>query len=141
MDAFSRCELLDSGLLLRGAERRGCIPRPTRQELRQNVRRHLATIRTCAQTTGRSFYSFGWLLDISRCLYTLRTDAILPKTRAGEWALEEGLCPCREALRRALEIRRTPDRYTNCPAVFDEAEQLGGAVQRYADVLEQALAR
>lgn len=59
------------------------------------------------QKTGRSIYSFGWILDIARCIYTLRTCKIIVKTDAVEWALENNLCPDPDALRIALEVRRS----------------------------------
>ena len=59
------------------------------------------------QKTGRSIYSFGWILDIARCIYTLRTGKIIVKTDVVEWALENNLCPDPDALRIALEIRRS----------------------------------
>ena len=139
-DNFGRCQLLDTGWLLAGPDWRGEIVRPDGCALRRDVQRHYETIRQYAREPGRSLYAFGWLLDISRCLYTLRTGAILAKTAAGEWALREGLCPCRAALEQALTVRREPLCYRDDPAVLDAAAALGGAIQRYADVLEQALA-
>lgn len=51
--------------------------------LKSNVQRHYEVIRRYVQKTDRSLYSYGWLLDISRCIYTLRTGRIIPKTAAG----------------------------------------------------------
>ena len=138
-DAFSRVSLLRYGRLLAGREVRGEMPLPSMDELRAAVAGHLSTIRQFAGQTGPSLYSCGWLLDIARCLYTLRTGDILPKTAAGEWALKEGLCPVEDDLRRALAVRREPARYRDDP---DTRAWLGGlnpSVQRYADVLEAEL--
>ena len=140
-DSFSMRELLESGILIWGDDVRDGLPRPTFDELRADVRRHYEAIRKYAGETDRSFYSFGWFLDISRCLYTLRTGGIIAKTAAGEWALKENLCPCADALARAVEVRKEPAKYREDPSVFDYAETLGGNVQRYADVLERELAR
>lgn len=140
-DSFSMCELLESGILIWGRDVRDRLSRPTFDELRADVRRHYEAMRKYARETERSFYSFGWLLDISRCLYTLRTGKIIAKTAAGEWALKENLCPCAEALARAVDIRREPARYLRDEGVLDEAQALGGSVQSYADVLERELAR
>lgn len=109
--------------------------------LKSNVQRHYEVIRRYIQKTDRSLYSYGWLLDISRCIYTLRTGRIIPKTAAGEWALRESLCPCRDDLAKAVMIRREPGRYLNDESVFNYAETLGNNVQRYADVLEIELNR
>ena len=138
-DSFSMCGLLDSGILIWGDDVRDGLPRPTFDGLRADVRRHYQAIREYARETDRSFYSFGWLLDISRCLYTLRTGGIIAKTAAGEWALKENLCPCADVLARAVEIRKEPAKYLGDKAVLDEAQTLGGSVQSYADVLEREL--
>lgn len=140
LDAFCRSELLDSGILLFGNELRGRLSRPTYEELKAEVRRHYETIRQYARKTERNFYSFGWFLDISRGLYTLRTGKIIAKTAAGEWALREKLCPCPDVLEKVLEIRREPERYRGEEPVLTYAETLGDSVQSYADVLERELA-
>jgi predicted nucleotidyltransferase len=138
-DSFSRSALLDSGILLFGEDVRGMLCRPAFDDLKNDVRRHYESIRQHAQRTGRDLYSYGWLLDIARCLYTLRTGKIIPKTAAGEWALRESICPCVEALARAVEVRRKPMKYMQDPSVMDYAETLGESVQRFADVLEREL--
>ena len=138
-DSFSMCQLLDSGILLYGDDVRTQMPRPTYSELKTDVRRHYEAIRQFAQKTGRDIYSYGWLLDISRCIYTLRTGKILAKTAAGEWGLQENICPCPDALVKAVEIRKDPIKFKNDARTFDYAETLGDSIQRYADVLENAL--
>lgn len=140
-DAFSRVSLLRYGRLLAGSDVRDRLAMPGTDELRAAVAYHLATIRQVAGQTGPSLYSCGWLLDIARCLYTLRTGDILPKTAAGEWALRERLCPVESDLRRALEVRREPARYREDPDTRAWLSSLGPAVQRFADVLETALAK
>ncbi len=140
-DAFCMSELLDSGVLLHGRDVRELMICPTYDELKSNVRRHYDTIRNYAKVTGRSLYSYGWLLDISRCIYTLRTGKIIAKTAAGEWALGEKLCPCGDILAKAVEIRKNPQKFKDDSKIFDFAETLGDSVQQYADVLEAELER
>ena len=53
------------------------------------VKNHLDIIRKYGTETDESFYSCGWLMDISRCIYTPRYNDIIGKTKAGEWALKE----------------------------------------------------
>ena len=140
--AFDACclwTLLHHGVLLRGPEVRDRMPEPTRTALNDVVRRHLLTVREHAAETGRSLYSLGWMLDLSRGLYTLRTGQIATKTTAGEWALREGLCPDPELLRRVLAIRRSPVTFPQDEAALQLAETIAPAVLRYADVLEAAL--
>lgn len=138
-DSFSRIILLDHGILLAGKEVRTHIDRPACDALCADVKRHYDTIRQYIQKTERSLYSFGWFLDISRGLYTLQTGGVTSKTAAGEWALAEKLCPVPETLERALAVRRDPYRYKENEEALEEAASLGGAVQRYADVLERSL--
>lgn len=138
-DSFCMCELIDSGMLVYGNDIRGSLSRPTYDALRSDVQRHYETIREYARTTGRSVYSFGWLLDISRCIYTLRTGKIISKTAAGEWALGEQLCPCARELSEAVAVRKEPLKYMDSRRILDLAETLGEQIQRYADVLENEL--
>ena len=138
-DPFSRVSLVRYGRLLAGREIRESLTLPTAEELREAVARHLASIRQFAAQTGPSLYSCGWLLDICRCLYTLRTGDILPKTAAGEWALREGLCPVESELRRTLDVRRNPVAFKDDPEIRAWLSGLGPSVQRFADVLEAEL--
>ncbi|MDE5891977.1 MAG: DUF4111 domain-containing protein [Acetatifactor sp.] len=137
--ALCRTELLDSGILLHGKDIRDSLSRPAFPDMKENIQQHYEGIREYGGQTGRSFYSYGWLLDISRGIYTLRTGKIIAKTAAGEWALREGLCPDREALKMALQVRKNPAFYKKDETVFDYAEKLGDSIQRYADVLEAEL--
>lgn len=104
-----------------------------------DVKHHYETIRKYVQKTGRSFYSFGWMLDIARCIYTLRTGKIIAKTDAADWALENNLCPDPDALRIALEVRRSPLNHKEDKQTFDYAETLAEPIQRFADVLQKEL--
>ncbi len=139
LNSLSRLDLLEAGVLLAGEEVLDSLPRPAAPELRADIAAHLQTIRDFARFSGRSLYSFGWLLDISRCLYTLRSGGVISKTKAGEWALAQGLCPVPEALELALRVRRSPMEYGKDEAVLTRAESLDPEIQRYADVLEEEL--
>lgn len=138
-DSFCMSQLLDSGMLLHGDDVRERMNHPTFGDIKSDVRRHYETIRQYARKTGRELYSYGWLLDISRCIYTLRTGKIIAKTSAGEWAIQENICPCADALAKAVEVRKEPTKYIDDACTFDFAETLGDSVQRYADVLEKEL--
>lgn len=138
-DSFGMAELVESSILLQGKDIRKELKYPDFHELYADVKKHYETIRKYAQSTGRSFYSFGWLLDIARCIYTLRTGKIIAKTKAAEWALENSLCPEPDALAMALMVRRSPLSYRDDKEIFDYAETLGEPVQRFADVLEKEL--
>ncbi len=139
LDPFSRLEIIQYGKLLAGEDVRSRLPHPSYSDLASAVRFHYDTIRKYAVQTNESLYSCGWLLDIARCMYTLRTGHIIAKTRAGEWALENHLCPDETALRRTLEIRRNPLQYKNGPETKLWLASLGPVVQSFADVLEKAL--
>lgn len=138
-DSFSMVELIESSTLLYGRDVRSQLKAPGFNDLCTDVKHHYETIRKYAQNTGRDMYSFGWLLDIARCLYTLRTGKIIAKTAAADWAIENDLCPVPEALKIAVEVRRAPLEYKNDKQIFDYAETLREPIQRFADVLENEL--
>ena len=138
-DSFCMTELIESSVLLFGKDIRPQLKVPTFDDLYADVRHHYETIRKYARKTGRSFYSFGWMLDIARCIYTLHTGRIIAKTEAGEWALENNLCPDTVALRIVLKVRRNPLDYKDNIQILDYAETLAEPIQRFADVLEKEL--
>lgn len=138
-DSFSMAELIESSTLLYGRDIRGQLKAPIYSDLYADVKRHYETIRMYVQKTDRNLYSFGWLLDIARCLYTLRTGKIIAKTAAADWALENNLCPVPNALKIAVKVRKAPLLYEADKQMLDYAETLGESIQRFADVLEKEL--
>ena len=138
-DSFAMTELIESSVLLLGKDIAAQLKSPTFGDLYADVKHHCETIRKFAQSTDRSFYSFGWMLDIARCIYTLRTGRIISKTKAAEWALEYQLCPDSDALKTALRVRKNPLEYKENQQIFDYAETLAEPIQRFADVLEKEL--
>lgn len=137
VDPFSLWELHHCGRLLYGEDVRHFFPKPTPSDLHTAIARHLQTILQHGHGT-RSLYAFGWLLDISRGLYTLRHHAVIAKTAAGEWALSEGLCPDADALQLALAVRRDPALLSQAD-VLERAEALTPAIQAYSQVLRREL--
>jgi len=127
MDSFGMAELLDSGILLYGDDIRSEMTYPTYAQMRDDITLHVQMARTHGVVAG-------WLLDIARGICTLRTGKIIAKTAAGEWALEEGLCPDADVLQKAVQIRKEPFRYTKEDKNVDNA-----VIQRFADVLEDEL--
>ncbi|MDR2504656.1 MAG: nucleotidyltransferase domain-containing protein [Oscillospiraceae bacterium] len=128
-DSFCMSELLDSGILLHGDDIRIRLTAPTYAQLRDDVARHYQTIRKHG-TKG-----FGWLLDTARCIYTLKAGKVIAKTAAGEWALNEGICPDPNVLSLALQYRRDPIAAKENKDLLDASEQTYSAIQRFADVL------
>ena len=139
LDSFAKYQIKNDSILVYGKDVRNRIETPANVELYADVKRHYEAIRQYCVKTDRSIYSYGWFLDIARCIYTMRTGRIIAKTKAGEWALEQGLCPNRQALERALAIRKNPALYLDDQSVQDDAEHQGEDVQRFADVLELEL--
>lgn len=137
MDCFSRWQLAHHGILQAGQDVRRQLGDPTRPQLFAGVREHYHAIRSIPQGAGCSLYSPGLLLDISRGLYTLRTGRVAAKTTAGEWALENRLCPVAEDLQAAVSLRYDPSLFTQEKQLW--AEKLGPSIQRYADVLAREL--
>ncbi len=135
LDAFGMTQLKENSIHVFGKDVRKDFPHTGFCELLDGVKRHHETIEKYAHTTGRSLYSFGWMLDIARCIYTLRTGKIISKTAAAEWALENQLCPDADALSFALKVRKKPLEYKKDPTVFDFAETLSAPVKRFNEVL------
>lgn len=136
---FSRIELLKYGKVLYGNDYREHIAMPPNEEIRQAVIGHYNTIRKYANNLSKSLYSAGWLLDIARCLYTLETNDIIAKTKAGEWALERNLSPNKEVLERAVKIRKNPLLYKDDADTKAWLASLDVEVQKFADVLQEKL--
>ena len=132
-------QLIKSSKLLYGKDILHIFTLPSYDELRNDVINHYETIRKYAKSTSRSIHSYGWLLYISRCIYTIQTGKIISKTRAGEWALEYNLCPVREPLEKAVKVRKDPYKYHSDQEILDYSEGLGEHIQKYADVLEEVI--
>jgi predicted nucleotidyltransferase len=128
MDSFGMAELLDSGILLYGEDIRSKMTYPAYSQIRDDIINHVQAARTHGVVVG-------WLLDIARGIYTLRTGKIVSKTAAGEWALNEGFCPDADILQKTVQIRKEPLRYTKEDKSVDNA-----VIQRFADVLENEVA-
>ncbi len=141
LDPFSAIEIIKYGKLLCGEEHRDRFTYPSRGDLVMAVGHHYTTIRKFATVTSAQVTSCGWLLDIARCLYTLETDDVIAKTKAGEWALERNLAPEPEILRRAVGIRKEPKRVLEDAGALAWLASLGPHIQRFADVLEAKLAK
>ncbi|MDW7656905.1 MAG: DUF4111 domain-containing protein [Bacillota bacterium] len=127
MDSFSMAELLDSGILLHGNDVRERMTYPTYAQMREDIIQH-------AQAARKYGTVVGWLLDIARGIYTLRTGKIIAKTAAGEWTLAERLCPDEDAMKKAVSVRKEPLRYSNEDKSVDNA-----VIKRFADVLDNEL--
>ena len=137
-DTFSAFELAKYGKPVYGGKP-WILPAPGREELIRAVRAHYESIRKYAAQTNESLYSCGWLLDIARCIYTLRTGDVGSKTQAGIRALEEHLFPDEGPLRKTIEIRQDPQAFRDRDDVKQWLKGLGPVVQKYADVLEAEL--
>jgi len=138
-DPFSMIELIENGYLLYGDDVRNKFSYPTNDDIKKAVISHYETIRKYAVTTNRSLYSAGWLLDIARCIFTLRTGKVIAKTEAGEWALDNNLVPDIEIMKRVINIRKEPNEYKYDNETMKWSETLGKYIQRFADVLEKEI--
>ncbi len=138
-DVFSAFELAKYGRSVSGENDRSIFVEPSAAELKAAVKQHYESIRRYAVQTDEKLYSCGWLLDIARCIYTLRHQDVIAKTQAGIRALEEHLFAEEEPLKKALEIRRNPTAYKDREEVRQWLKSLGPVVQQYADVLEREI--
>jgi hypothetical protein len=132
-------ELIETGELLYGDDVRDRFSYPTNEDIRRAIISHYNAIRKYAVTTNRSLYSAGWLLDISRCIYTLRTGKVIAKTKAGEWALDNNLVPDVDIMKKVINIRKEPNKYKNDNEIMKWTESIGEYIQRFADVLEKEI--
>ena len=138
-DVFSSYELAKYGRSVYGKHDRGIFAEPSAEELREAVKQHYEAIRKYAVQTDEKLYSCGWLLDIARCIYTLRHNDIIAKTQAGLWALSEHIFKDEAPLKKTMEIRQNPATYKGREEVKLWLKGLGPVVQQYADVLEQEI--
>lgn len=138
-DPFSMIELIENGYLLYGDEIRDNLTYPAKDDIVKAVINHYETIRKYAVITESSIYSAGWLLDIARCIYTLRTGKIIAKTKAGEWALENNLAPDVDIMEKVISIRQVPSRYKDDNEIMKWSKTLGEHIQRFADILEKEI--
>lgn len=139
VDPFSMIELIEQGRLLYGKEVRQNFLYPRKEEILEAVIKHYDTIRKFGDKTDKSLYSAGWLLDIARCIYTLRTGKIISKTKAGKWALDNNLIEDIEVMEKAIRIRKEPNKYKDHEEVIKWLEGLGPYIQRFADLLEKEI--
>jgi len=130
--SFSKMDLLENGRLLYGNDFRHLITCPTRQEIVEAIKKHYNVIRQHGESGG------SWLLDIARCLYTLRTNRVIAKTKAGEWAIEENLCPNISVMEKVVEIRKNPLNF-NDEETKHWQSMLSEQIQSFTDVLEAEL--
>lgn len=139
LDCFGMKDMLENGILLFGRDERKHMQPPDFSALHKGIQFHYDTIRKYARKTSRHLYSFGWMLDIARCIYTLRTGQLIAKTAAAEWALANHICPDEEAMKLALEVRKRPGKCQADAGIMDTAERMGSPIQRFADILEREL--
>ncbi len=122
VDSFGMAELLDSGVLLHGDDIRGKISYPSYAQMRDDIAWYVQGARKYGTVVG-------WLLDIARGIYTLRTGKVIAKTAAGEWALENNLCPDADAMQKAVQCRKEPH-------LMQEKSIDNSIIQRFADVID-----
>ena len=139
LDSFSCYSLLHYGKCIYGRDMKHLIPPVDFSQMLSAIRQHLLTIRQYAQETDDSLYSCGWLLDIARCLYTLRHQTLISKTNAGKWALAQRLCPEPFQMEQTLAVRQNPSEALKKPEIHSWLKALGPSIQKFADILEKEL--
>lgn len=137
---FSTLQLISNGQLVLGKDFREKLIHPSETELIEAIKAHLETIRRYASATKDSLYTCGWMADIARCLYTLKTSKILSKTQALKWAIDEKLYSHSDILKRVLEIRENPSLHEKDGTKL-WILSLNPHIQSFADVLTRELNR
>ena len=69
----------------------------------------------------------------------MKTGKIISKTVSGKWALKNNICNVPDELKIALDVRENPLKYKKDKCILNTAENLGNAIQKQADVLENEL--
>jgi len=132
---FGKIELLENGRLLFGNDIRRLISYPTKTEIINEIKHTYENI----SEFGVKFPAGPWLLDIARCLYTLKTNKVIAKTNAGEWAIENNLCPDLSVMKRVVEIRKNPLKLKNSDETKEWNKTLAPYIQKFLDVLRAEL--
>ena len=133
--AFGKIVLLESGRLLFGNDFRYLISYPTRAKIVEAIKQAYENI----NTSGIEYPGGGWLLDIARCLYTLKTNKVIAKTKAGEWVIEENLCPDIAVMEKVVEIRKNPLKLKNSEETKQWEKTLAPYTQKFVDILKAEL--
>lgn len=139
LDVFSMMELIDWGVLLCGNDIRKYIKYPDYDNIVKAVKNHYHTICQYAAETGGNLYSAGWMLDIARCLYTLSERKIISKTKAGYWAIENGLVPNVIIMDKVMQIRENPLKYKYDVQTQEWLSSLEIYIHEFAEVLNKKL--
>ena len=135
---FSKIQLLDNGRLLHGNDFCHLISYPTRDEIIEAIKQTYKTISKygiespgcgwfldiarCLYTLRKNNvkqFSFKSASSVAeKCVeafaFSARTRpfkggiAIIAKTKAGEWAIEENICPDVSIMKKIIEIRKNP---------------------------------
>jgi len=136
LDVFAKYELKNNSVLISGRNIADKFEEPSFNELKIAINKHYNSIREHAVVTDETLYSCGWLLDISRCIFTLKHKKVISKTKAGKWALKNDICPFKFDLKKTLKIRKNPLRYKEKEEIKKWLSSLGDKVQGYANVLQ-----
>ncbi len=141
-NALSRAEWFAHGILLCGEELRGDVSLlPPYENLVDAVEQHLDTVYKYGTTPTASLYSYGWICDIARGLYTLETGKILSKTEALRTALKNPRIPVslHGVLKETVAVRENAAHAKNDPAVLSRAAERGEEIRLLADALAEKL--
>jgi len=139
---FGKIELLENGRLLFGNDFRHLVGYPSRAEVIEAIKQTYENLRKY----GAKYPGIGWFLDTARCLYTLKTNKVIAKTKAGEWAIKENICPDVSVMKKIIEIRKNPLEFRNNKEtrswnkeILEWEKTLIPYLQRFVDVLELEL--
>ena len=137
-DAFCTVNLLDDGVLLCGDDVRGKIPRPDAEEIRADMSGVLDTVRRYASLSGNSLYTYSWLLDISCCLFTLKTENHFQDAR-GRMGAPRGALSRAGRLVAGGGTTHSPASFRKDALTGERLEDLVRDILSYADTLEKTL--
>ncbi len=142
MNALSRTEWFTNGILLYGSDIRDDIALlPPYEDLVDAIDAHLNTVFRYGCTPSASLYSYGWICDLCRCLYTLETGKIISKTEALRYALTHPAVPSTlyGVISETYRVRTDPKTALEDPDTLTRAAALGSDIRHMAECTEAVL--
>jgi len=125
------------GVIIYGEDVRSEIPRPTREQLIDDLRHHAPGFRDYAK--GGGLHAVDGLLTVARMMVFLREGRLSSKSEAAEWAYSNAQGAWKEHLPQARQVRLNPW-MANLAEVKRWLNDLDGPTNEACDELEELLA-
>lgn len=138
LSPFSQLILKENGILIFGEDIRHKLDEPGKEELLDEIRKGIKTIREYGRETSSSILSVEWLLMSARMILWLIEQRLVSKSEAAKWACENCKGDWRFLLPQAANLRKNPE-LAHLPENKRWLESLVGPSQQACDELEHVL--